>query len=570
MRVGVVTEMRRQTWLRAIERVAGLTILIFLAAMVHRLFVSNINWDEFYYLSLVYLYMAGDLATQLQTIHVHVFGWLSSVSASEVQQIFAARVVVWVVGVATAWLIFQVARAFASHLGALVVVVLYLSFTYVMDHGGSFRADPFCALYFLLALHLLINKGERPYAPALAGAAMAMAMLVSIKSVFYLPAIGVVLAAPLWGGSPLAPVTRRIVVFSLWSAATFAVLFGLHWLSLAAPPLTDAGAFVASAGAKTLGPGGTFPAWPFVALALIDNALTWVLIAGGVGIAGWRLVGGGSRRDSLILLSLVTPLLSVLIYRNSFPYFFVFLMPAAVIPAAVAIDALAARERGATGIAALVAVLVVSLVGYSINYARKLPDQTVAQAETADLVHQLFPEPVPYIDRNSMIASYPKVGFFMSSWGLETYRQAGRSVMAGLIADRAPQFLIANSPALDLTDTGSSGPYELFDEDRAVLRDNFVPHWGVIYVAGKSFDLAAGAPARGFEMLIPGDYTVEATGPVLIDGAQLTPGDVVTLARGSHTIARVGDGGGQVTLRWGRNLPRPTTAPAAQPIYVGF
>lgn len=37
---------------------------------------QNINWDEFNYLTLVHTYLRGELATRLQTFHVHLFTWL--------------------------------------------------------------------------------------------------------------------------------------------------------------------------------------------------------------------------------------------------------------------------------------------------------------------------------------------------------------------------------------------------------------------------------------------------------------------------------------------------------------
>jgi hypothetical protein len=252
-------------------------------------------------------------------------------------------------------------------------------------------------------------------------------------------------------------------------------------------------------------------------------------------------------------------------------------MVAAIIPGAVAVDRFVARVAvlgGTQASIAMAAILTIAGTGYALNYMSKLPDQTVAQAETVRVVHAMFPVPVPYIDRNSMIASFPKVGFFMSTWGLESYRAANRPIMADLLARRAPPLLIANTLALDLSqpdeDESKNNPYSLLPADMDILKENFIHHWGAIYVAGKSLSLAAGAGTQTFEILIPGLYTLEVEGMVILDGALHSPGVHVDLTRGSHRMAAPAGQALQVTLRWGRDLFLPAYAPSTQPIYTGF
>jgi len=182
----------------------------------------------------------------------------------------------------------------------------------------------------------------------------------------------------------------------------------------------------------------------------------------------------------------------------------------------------------------------------------------------------LFPDPVAYIDRNSMIASYPKVGFFMSSWGMENYLAGNRPIMEDLIRREQPVFLLANSCALELsrqpTEDPDLCPLRLLDADFEILRDNFVHHWGAIYVAGKTFQLEAQAKPQFFEVLIPGVYTLEAAAPASIDGKTYRPGDPVTLDQATHAISATG-GAMRVLLRWGQGLYRPDHEPSLQPIY---
>ncbi len=225
--------------------------------------------------------------------------------------------------------------------------------------------------------------------------------------------------------------------------------------------------------------------------------------------------------------------------------------------------------------AGILLVGAVTLLGVSFasDFIRRLPDQTVAQRETLELVHQLFPDPVPYIDRSSMVASYPKVGFFMTTWGMEGYRQAGQRIMRDLVTSKEPRFLIANTAALNIskpqTLEENESTYRLFEGDFDVLRQNYLHHWGWIFVAGKSFEFDSQGAEEGFEIIISGEYTLESLAPVLLDGTIVRPGDQVKLDQGEHRIASV-DATPRAMLRWGRNLYKPDRAPSHQPIFYGF
>ena len=64
---------------------------------------------------------------------------------------------------------------------------------------------------------------------------------------------------------------------------------------------------------------------------------------------------------------------------------------------------------------------------------------TLSEAEQlAREVQRIFPEPVGYIDRSGMLPSYPKVGFLMSTWGVEGVVARGKPTLAPLIRRRQP------------------------------------------------------------------------------------------------------------------------------------
>ena len=221
----------------------------------------------------------------------------------------------------------------------------------------------------------------------------------------------------------------------------------------------------------------------------------------------------------------------------------------------------------------LILVPVILATINSIKLMRyQLKNQSYPQREIVALVHRIFPEPVPYIDSNRMIASYPSAGFWMSTWGLEDYRKRGVPVMRSLIETNQPRFLIADPPVLRIDDEKCFGQnksiYRLLDKDYNILKANFIHHWGALYVPGKSFDRLSKGKKQTFEILIEGEYTVEAEGDLSIDGSRVIPGEVIFLSKGQHRIETMKVQ--SVVLRWGAHLYRPQKPSSEKPIYPGL
>ena len=155
---------------------------------------------------------------------------------------------------------------------------------------------------------------------------------------------------------------------------------------------------------------------------------------------------------------------------------------------------------------------------------------------------------------------------------MEAYTQRGVPVLRQAIEKHQPPLLVANHPLLDLEKSVYPAAWqyrpELLEPDREALRGAYIHHWGPIYVAGKHFEAPAGHGVSEIDLLIAGSYTVEASGPVLIDGRLVQPGQVVELTRGVHRAAAVGSAEA-VTLRWGSRLYRPESPPD-RPLFSGF
>ena len=124
--------------------------------------------------------------------------------------------------------------------------------------------------------------------------------------------------------------------------------------------------------------------------------------------------------------------------------------------------------------------------------------------------------------------------------------------------------VVDNSPVLSAALRGE--PSGLSEKDAKALRDNYIHHWGHIWVAGKEMNITL--DSSDFFILIPGVYTVETEGEVLINQQPFKAGEHVNLSRGTHKISSVGEN--KITLRWGNNLIRPEYQPSEKPIFGAF
>ena len=538
-------------------------LAIFFLSQLHLLWVEEVNWDEFYYLSLVDDFLRGTLTKALQTLHVLFFAWLPIVSGNEITQISAARFVMLLLEMGTVALIYGVTRSAASRPAAAIAALAYLCTPVVLQHGASFRADPIAAFLLMLGLFALSRARQKAWSPFAVALLLAVAAMITMKSVFYAPAL--VGAALL--GSSAAPAWRPLISRLSKIAVTAAVLFGLLYLAfdaiLPSGDPTVARSMVSSAFDKTLLSAGLFPRANSIVPAMIGAPVQSLLLIAGAVLAVLAAVRRDkNHRMAIALLLLAAPLTCLIVYRNAFPYFFAFILPPAMPLAGYACDRISRRPL------ILYAIIVTMTMIGALNYFELLRRDREAQEQTIAAVHAMFPQPVPYIDRCSMIAGFPKQGIFMSSWGLEDYRARGQPIFDRILAQTAPPLLIANSPALVAALTGAppAGGKGLLPEDAATLHDNYVHHWGAIWLAGKTFEAAA-AP-RSFDIALAGPYTIGAATAVEIDGELVRPGGIIVLKRGLHVA--VAPTPTPVTLKWGNHLPMPRIEPATTPIFWGF
>ena len=510
-----------------------------------------VNWDEFYFLEMVHQYVQGGLAGRFQTFHVHLFSWLPGLGWDEPGQIMAARFVMQILAVGSAILTYAIARRFVTRGGALFALLAYLSVSAVIEHGASFRVDPIVTFLCLLSLFVILSMPGGLRGAALAGAAMALAVLVTVKSAFYLVVIGGVF----WCIAPtLRERAKHGITFAVAFLIVLAALYLFHNATLAAQASVGAGAFLSSSASKVLFD-GVFPRAFDLIWLVIPNPLFWMMLVEGAVIA-WALArkpGGWTGWQAFLPLVLALPVLTPVLYRNAFPYFFPFILAPAALLVGLSFDK---HRQAASKLGA--ALVIIQCVILAFGSMAKLPDHVRVQRQTIAEVRAIFPDPVPYIEGFGVLAGYPRSGFFMSSWGVDTYRQAGQPIFAELVAKDQPPFVLADSPSL----YGALVPGIEVNQDRALLpedarflQQNYVRHWGMLFVAGKRLQ----SSDRTFRNAVAGQYRLEAAAPAVIDGSKIEPNGVVALTVGDHTISF--GGAGDATLRWAAASDVPAMAP---------
>lgn len=517
----------------------------------------EVNWDEFFFLSHIYNYQRGELAMALQSFHVHLLGWVTAIPGDEIDQVEAGRLFMLTCFAVTCFFVYSLSRLFASRMAALVAVLVFASAGYSIVHGASFRADPLAAFLAMASL-VLIARGNGPVCAVVAGLLAGAAGMITVKVILYAPAFLGIAAWRLLKADDSRRIMVRLGVSAVSAVACFAILYFIQ-LGLLPEDVSEVARPGLGNAAETQVSAGLAPRRKEMTQFVFQSPLQTVLLITGLGLSIAMLRDRAHRAAAIAVLGCGATLLCLILYRNAFPYFFPFILA----PSAI-LAAWAAHHVGALGKHAL--LLTVGLVAPAVAVAAKWSnhDQSVQQQLVSE-VHRMFPEPVAYIDRNSMIASFPKKGFFMSTWGMQNYRRAGTPVLADVLASDTVPLVIANGPALQNAFgelDGLSPALALLDEDKETLRANYIHHWGPLWVAGK----AVQATPRGtrVDILVPGTYTVEGA-TALIDGLQVGPGQSVSLQRGQHLL-RSSD---RVTLRWGTHLRRPAE-PFVGTVYKGF
>jgi hypothetical protein len=516
---------------------AGSTLLAVVALLVYKVVLVrrlNVNWDEFYFLSHVYSLVRGELALILQVAYTHLFTWLTRLPGDEMEQIVVARYVMMALLGITTWLIWRLGRRWLDGFAALVPCFVYLSAVPVILHGGSFRFDSMLAPLSIAALLLLWSPGRSSRGDWLAGLLVGLAMTISIKVVLFAPLF---LAAIVTRSGVSAELGRQslqatavtLVRVGIVAAAVAAVLLGLHALS-AAPGAADSLAGAAGGAArKTLLESPWFPRIRFLEVYVRWQPLHWLLIALGTLIA--------IKRRRFDVASLALALLPIAFYRNAFAYYYVVMLAPASVLAGYAVHEMRALVRlraSATITSALVGTIWIGLLYQGLAGLHRLNvDDQVIQRRLIAGVHEVFPQPVNYVDRCGMISSFRKVNFFMSTWGMETYRARNMPFMRDAIRNHQPAFVLVNSSFLDPNQRFEGG---LLPDDYELIARYYPKYWGPLRVAGASARFKS-TEERLLTVPFPAEYRIRTDSPIRVDGVLRSDGEVVFVSEAGIRVS---------------------------------
>lgn len=537
--------------------------------------LRNINWDEFFYLSQVYDAAAQRPLRPLQTFHVQLFSWLAGSARTEIDEINNVRILLLVLHALTCSFLFAIARRRLALPAALFSVMCFAGFSYVISHGTSFRTDPLATFLLVSAVYCMLQNTV--LTDLLAALVLGIAFAITIKVVLFAPcAAGIILYQRSECGDNWRKVARRATRLG---AATMFVSFSLVLLHCQLLGMDSAHAAAQSATVSSDSGQKMFQLWPplprqeHAAIAFRENRAIWVLMLIAACMMLKYLSCRGQRPAGIWLLAVLWPTVTILFYRNAFPYFYVMIMPFGALAAAEVFEQIWMRfqRQRRSGWAALLLLLpLLNTIAVMKSHLPRLIDQQITQRQHVSLAHAMFPAPVPYIDRSATVSRFPKAGFFMSTWGLEKYRAANKPIMKDLLQRHQPYFLVANGEplAIDIpTSRDAAGnPHLLIPEDFDTLAAAFVPFWGRIFVAGRCFDSLSANVPHSFELLVGGRYVLESAQSVVVDGQQMQVGEVRPLAPGEHTI-RSSEDGQAATLRIQTAVPAPKVKPSNQPFY---
>lgn len=534
-------------------KIIGLVFALTLALQTELVFNRPVNWDEFFHLSEAHAFAQGRLTEVFQVLYARAFGWLAWLSIDAIDQIRVARLFMQACNLFTVAAICAMAARFVRPVPALLTGLAYFTGGYILEHGFSFRADPIAAALLMGALWILLVSKLRLGAILAAGLLSGLAVVTTIKVIFYAPAFAAVCWLRLAQTQDRKGTLIRLTCFAL-AALAFSALF--LWLTiLTLPAGADAAGKLLHTSGSMMFNEGLFPRWPYIFKAMaFAPIMALAVLAAPVAI----LQADQTRTLKAAMVGLMLPLVSLAFYRNSFPYYYVFIMPPVLVGAAWSFEQLVRQFplRMVTAVLATTAVLV------SVTTPRSV---LAVQQQVNTAVHDIFPDPVAYIDFPGMIVDYPKANFFMTTWGFHKYWRGFETSFSDLLQQQTVPMMLINHDVLANNQNDNGGASELMPVDRVTLREGFIPHWGPVWVAGRTFP--AGSAAGAFSIHAPGTYTLEGAA-ARIDGRLIQPGQYLVLRRGVHRFEPMASG--DTRLRWGRDLHRPDYAYAGDPMLKDF
>lgn len=517
--------------------IAIVALVLVILLQVELVFAKSINWDEYFHFSMIHQHFRGEPVQWLQTPFVWLFGWVPGLPGDVIGHIQLTRLMILPFELIAALAIFDSARRLAGREAAFITTLAYLTGGYIFLQGFALRADMIATGLLMAALWIFMWRPLRALELALIGLLAALALVATLKSALYAPAFLGVLAMRrrelfAWNGEIKRLTLGVGLATGAVALAGFATGYAFDLLRLA------------EASVDRMFSAGFFPQWAYFSAQLQFAPFLTLMLGAALPVL---ILGRKRRPHALALAWFLLPLLSILVYRNAYPYFFGFIFA----PAMIALAPVAREMIRPLGAGVWAVLLFLNAAYLWNNEDRSVIDR---QREIQAGIREIFPQPVRQIDDVGFVSDYPRaVPRFASGWALAGYRAYGRPDYELAMRAEPVPLLLRQGYALEQPVPDPTDERALLPGDTRALADNYVPHWGFVYVAGKR--IAAGGEATNIEILVPGPYTVEGA-PIELDGRMLAVGAVVELAKGPHRV--VPPAQGETVLRYGDHLPLPS------------
>ena len=500
-----------------------LLLVTCLAVQLYLVFFKSFNWDEFLHFSQVYRVKNGTLDQTFQVFHAHILWWAPEVSTSILDQMRAARLFMWCMELVTLFMIYGVARQFTNVSNSFFASFAYLTAGYVFTHGFSIRADPLVTATLMCALFLQARGTLSLFKAIAIGALIGLAGMMTFKAAFYAPCF----AGLAWLRGRETPARPQylaklaVLIFAAFLSFAAIYLYQTSGLPEAAKPVRHVSQF--SPYLRWISAGLPFAKYIGMEVVLAPVFVLSCLLAP----LAWKRAG--LKADAkLALVGFFAPLAVLLFYRNTFPYFFSFILA----PAAVAIAPALGLLRDRYGNAFLAVLLSAMPLALAIL---EPPDVIARQQALIDYVHQEYPKNTGYLDYSGMIADYPRVLKYLTSGnGIQVYYERGDAVVQREIDRGNLPFIIANQEVISAALENQPIPRTFLPADLAAMRGNYVQQWGVLWREGTQ--IPAGMGAFEFHLRRGGAFIL-AGEAVNIDGATVAHGSRIVLGEGRHLVS---------------------------------
>lgn len=537
-----------------IRWIAG-TIALIVAMQAYLAINRSINWDEFYFYGQVVDYAEGGSLRPIQTFHVHLFSWIPGVVQLGVDGIVIGRLFMLVLSLVTAGSIALIAHRFVSREHSLIAALLWLAAGFTMQHGWSFRTDPLATAALMAALAILARVRLSILAIILSGTLIGVAGMITLKSILLLPAF-VGIAWLRWSETKFDwLIALRIAAIPAIAGAIFAALYVWHGHMLSTDGDRSASQYAESVSGSMLFAG--IPIYlHYAAKSVLTSIPAIVVIVFAIGALKRR-----TRHEALALLGLILPLISVLIYRNTLPYFYPMMLAPVIAGCAIGIPVFVDRYNQRL----LVIIAAVSGAVIWFGSSRTHIDQ---QRDIQRAAQEIFPAKVGYLDFPDMLPDHHKANGFLTRWGIESASAKGDGHYRRILENEVVPLLLTAEPEFNPTLLAIMLQWpqqnRFHQGDQNLLRMTYRQFWGPFWLAGTEIDAGG---SQEYEVMVPGPYTVTGAG-LSIDGNTQKSGNVITLERGSIVLSNTGPQ--EAGIVWGERLEAPERAPPERPFWNDF